>query len=303
MRLRAIVLYAFMLLLLGCEGVPDDSKNNPREPNKNLDSANGNDEPAHNDVMDGKTYLLIGVDSRGEPDSRSDAIVLARYDKNNKKIKLASIMRDSYVEIPGYKNGSNKINTAYYLGGSELLRKTIYNNFDIKVDHVATVDFKGFIQLVDLLAPEGIKVNIKPEMIEDMSIEASRGDNVLHGEEILKFVRFRHDSESDFGRIKRQQEVLVQLKDNVAERLSSVKGIVTIPHLINKSMALIDTDMGMKAFLELGSSMLFYPIEDVSTLRIPVEGSFSDRTFPHSGAVLQLNKEQNQKALKDFFTK
>ncbi|MDQ0217939.1 LCP family protein [Peribacillus cavernae] len=304
MRQRVLALLCLMLLLSGCMGVPHDSKTNPLDSAAKQNQKNHATESAHDDVTSSsETFLLTGVDSRGEPSSRSDAILLAQYDPHLQKVKLASIMRDSYVKIPGYKLGSNKINTAYYLGGSELLKKTIYHNFHIKVDHVVTIDFKGFEKLVDLLAPEGIKVDVKPEMIQDMSIEASKGENILHGEEILKYVRFRHDGESDFGRVQRQQEVLIQLKDNMTERFSSVEGIVSMPHLLNEAMALTDSDMKMKDYLEYGSSLLFNPIEEVNTLRIPVEGSFTDQIYPHSGSVLLLDMKRNQTELKDFFEK
>lgn len=299
MRFRIFAILALVLLVSGCMGVQENNEKNQR------DSSN-KESPATDSVSEtalegDKTFLLIGVDSRGEPSSRSDAILLARYDRQQKSIKLASIMRDSYVEIPGYKQEYNKINMAYYLGGSELLKKTIFENFRIKVDHVATIDFNGFVRLIDLLSPEGIKVDVKPEMIEDMSIEASVGENALHGEEILKYVRFRHDSESDFGRVKRQQEVLIQLKENVVERLSSIEGVVSMPHVINEARLVIDTDIGMQSLIEIGTSLLFNPIAEVKTLRIPVEGSFTDETYPHSGAVLQLDKEKNEEALHDFF--
>ncbi|RFU65424.1 LCP family protein [Peribacillus glennii] len=301
MSLRAITVLSFFLIVSACGGMPLDDRTKPDE--NNLKSSRMN--PADADSVDGikpeKIYLLVGIDSRGEPDSRSDAILLARYDRAGNRMKLASIMRDSYVKIPGYNNGYNKINMSYYLGGTKLLKQTIYENFHIKADHVATIDFQGFIQLVDLLAPEGIKANIKPEMIQDMSLEATKGEQVLHGDEILKYVRFRHDSESDFGRVKRQQEVLLQLKDIMYERLYSVDGIFTLPHVIKETFALTDTDMGVKELAELGSIMLFHQIEDVSTLRIPVEGSFLDKSYPHSGAVLQINKEENKRALINFF--
>ncbi|PLT34983.1 LCP family protein [Bacillus sp. V5-8f] len=302
MRLRIFVIFAYLLIITSCSKLPVDDKTKQEESNVVYpEQVAGADSEGH--LKREKIYLLLGTDSRGEPDSRSDAILLARYDSAGNKMKLASIMRDSYVKIPGYKNGFNKINMAYYLGGSELLKQTIYENFDIKPDHVVTIDFDGFIQLVDLLAPEGIKVDVKPEMIEDMSIETVQGKQTLHGEGILKYVRFRHDSESDFGRVKRQQEVLVQLKDVMSERLYSVNGIISMPYIMKEAIALTETDMGLKEIAELGSTVLFHPVQHVSTLRIPIKGSFSDQSFPHSGAVLKMNQKENSRALREFFGK
>lgn len=250
-----------------------------------------------------KIFLLIGVDTRGEQKSRSDAIILAKYFPEQEKLKLASIMRDSYVKIPGNKSGYDKINAAYYYGGRELLKKTIQENFDVKVDHVAVIDFQGFVKMVDLLAPEGVAVNVDQEIIDDMSIQASVGKNVLHGEEILKYVRFRHDDESDFGRVERQQEVMVQLKTAFINQISSFEGMAALPSIIEQGLSYLDTDIGLKTIMEMGPKAVFHTPDTVETLRVPVEGSFKDETYPQSGAVLEMDCTENKKALQEFFSK
>lgn len=91
--------------------------------------------------------------------------------------------------------------------------------------------------MVDLLAPEGVAVNVDQEIIDDMSIQASVGKNVLHGEEILKYVRFRHDDESDFGRVERQQEVMVQIKTAFINQISSFEGMAALPSIIEQGLS------------------------------------------------------------------
>lgn len=103
--------------------------------------------------LDKVNVLLLGVDARpDEGKSRTDSIMVAQYDPKEGTAKLISIMRDIYTEIPGYKN--YKINTAFYLGGPELLRETLKNNFDLDVEYYAIIDFTGFEKMVDVLAPE-----------------------------------------------------------------------------------------------------------------------------------------------------
>ncbi|WP_311609347.1 LCP family protein [Peribacillus simplex] len=227
--------------------------------------------------------------------------MLAKYFPEQEKLKLASIMRDSYVKMPGNKSGYNKINAAYYYGGRELLKKTIQENFDIKVDHVAVIDFQGFVKMVDLLAPEGVAVNVDQEIIDDMSIQASVGKNVLHGEEILKYVRFRHDDESDFGRVERQQEVMVQIKTAFINQISSFEGMAALPSIIEQGLSYLDTDIGLKTIMEMGPKAVFHTPDTVETLRVPVEGSFKDEIYPQSGAVLEMDYTKNKKALQEFF--
>ncbi|MFF2857311.1 LCP family protein, partial [Peribacillus sp. NPDC058002] len=288
-------IYLLILILAGCTYAPLPKQNGNAGSDKKLTK--------EDDQESVKTFLLIGVDTRGEQKSRSDVLILAKYFPEQEKLKLASIMRDSYVKMPGNKSGYNKINAAYYYGGRELLKKTIKENFDIKVDHVAVIDFQGFVKMVDLLAPEGVAVNVDQEIIDDMSIQASVGKNVLHGEEILKYVRFRHDDESDFGRVERQQEVMIQLKTAFVNQISSFEGMAALPSIIEQGLSYLDTDIGLKTLMEMGPKAFFHTPDTVETLRVPVEGSFKDEIYPQSGAVLQIDFTKNKKALQEFFSK
>ncbi|KOR87012.1 hypothetical protein AM233_25495 [Bacillus sp. FJAT-22058] len=295
MKEKVLFIYLLVLILAGCTYAPLPKQNGNEGTEKKLTKEETKESE--------KIFLLIGVDTRGEQKSRSDAIILAKYFPEQEKLKLASIMRDSYVKIPGNKSGYNKINAAYYYGGRELLKKTIQENFDVKVDHVAVIDFQGFVKMVDLLAPEGVAVNVDQEIIDDMSIQASVGKNVLHGEEILKYVRFRHDDESDFGRVERQQEVMVQLKTAFINQISSFEGMAALPSIIEQGLSYLDTDIGLKTIMEMGPKAVFHTPNTVETLRVPVEGSFKDEIYPQSGAVLEMDCTENKKALQEFFSK
>ncbi|MFJ7364046.1 LCP family protein [Peribacillus frigoritolerans] len=295
MKEKVLFIYLLVLILAGCTYAPLPKQNGNEGTEKKLTKEETEESE--------KTFLLIGVDTRGEQKSRADAIILAKYYHDQEKLKLASIMRDSYVKIPGNKLGYNKINAAYYYGGGELLKKTIQENFDVKVDHVAVIDFQGFVKMVDLLAPEGVAVNVDQEIIDDMSIQASVGKNVLHGEELLKYVRFRHDDESDFGRVERQQEVMVQLKTAFINQISSFEGMAALPSIIEQGLSYLDTDIGLKTIMEMGPKAVFHTPDTVETLRIPVEGSFEDEIYPQTGAVLEMDYTKNKKALQEFFSK
>ena len=84
--------------------------------------------------------LLLGTDGReGETNYRSDCMMIATLDLKNKNIKLTSLARDTYVNIPG--RGKGKLNAAYFWGKEDLLIKTIKENFDIQMDKYITVDF------------------------------------------------------------------------------------------------------------------------------------------------------------------
>lgn len=124
--------------------------------------------------------LVLGIDSRGEDHSRSDSMMVIHYNKKQKQPKLISIMRDSYVDIPGYDK--QKVNAAYAYGGPELVRKTLKESFDLDINYYAVIDFKGFAKIVDAVAPDGIEVDVPKKMSYGIGMTLRPGKQVLHGE-------------------------------------------------------------------------------------------------------------------------
>lgn len=241
--------------------------------------------------------LLIGNDSRGESKGggRSDTLMIAYYNQKTNESKLVSVMRDTYVDIPGH--GKQKINAAFSFGGPELVRQTIKQNFDVDINYYAVVDFSGFPKLIDLLAPDGITVDIKQQMSYGIAMTLNPGVQTLHGDKLLGYVRFRHDAESDFGRIKRQQEVLSKVKSQALR----AQNIVKLPKLLGLADPYVDTNVSNGTLLSMGKNMLMKKSEGMETMSIPIQGSFTDlRT--DVGLVLNADLEQNGKALQDFLS-
>lgn len=244
---------------------------------------------------DGKVnVLLLGVDSRGEEKSRTDTMMLAQIDPKTNETKLVSFMRDIYVEIPGYQN--YKLNTAFYLGGPELLRKTIKHNFDIDIQYFMVVDFKGFEQSVDVLAPDGIEMDVEKAMSENIGVSLQPGVQNLNGKELLGYARFRADAEGDFGRVERQQKVINALKDEVL----SIGGVTKLPKMAGSIQPYIQTNMGKLDQISIAKDILLSNSSDMDKLTIPVEGSYGFGSYSGVGSVLDINFEENIQALKDF---
>ncbi|GIO24027.1 LCP family protein [Oceanobacillus sp. J11TS1] len=239
--------------------------------------------------------LLIGSDTRGDERGLSDTIMIAHYNQNTQDIKLASIMRDTYVEIP--RHGMQKINAAYAFDGPELLRQTLKHNFDINLNYYAVVDFEGFAKITDMIAPDGIEVDVPHQMSEGIGMTLEPGKQVLHGDELLGYVRFRKDEEGDYGRVKRQQEVITKLKDEVV----SLQGFVKLPKLLGIADPYIDTNVDNKTILSIGKGLISGSEHPMETLRIPVDNSFQN-TRTDVGAVLDIDIEQNKQALQDFLS-
>ncbi|MBS4179233.1 LCP family protein [Lederbergia citrea] len=239
--------------------------------------------------------LLIGSDSRGDDRGNSDTLMIAHYNQNTHEMKIASIMRDTYVDIPDH--GKHKINAAFAFGGPELLRKTIKQNFDIDINYYAVIGFDGFPKIVDVLAPNGIEVDIPYEMSYGIGMTLHPGKQVLHGKELLGYVRFRQDRLSDFGRVGRQQEVMSKLK----EQAVSIHSLVNLPKMLGIADPYIDTNVETGTLLAIGKGLIAGKSKQMETVRIPIEDSFVNERVD-IGAVLSIDIDKNKQALKEFLS-
>ena len=107
--------------------------------------------------------MLFGADTRkSQVSGQSDTMILFSIDTRHKKLKMLSLMRDTYVEIPDYEN--NKINASFFYGGASLAVQTVQRNYGIKIDRYAVVDFKSFRNIIDTLG--GIDIELREEEID-----------------------------------------------------------------------------------------------------------------------------------------
>ena len=247
------------------------------------------------DEKDGETvnYLLLGIDTRGEEHSRSDTMMLVSWQKKTDEIKLVSFMRDIYAEIPDY--GNYKLNTAYYLGGVQLAKDTISQMFDVPIHHYALIDFKSFESLIDIMAPDGVDIDVEKDMSAHIGVNLTKGHHKLNGQELLGYARFRHDAEGDFGRVERQQKVIEALKNE----LLSVSNAKNLPKLVGAAQGYITTDVTSGEQLKTVLSMAVGGVE-VSKMTIPAQGTYTDERVSGLGLVLAIDQEENKQLLRDF---
>ena len=185
---------------------------------------------------------ILGTDERGTEKSRSDVIILLKYEAEENKAIVVSVPRDSKILIPG--RGISKINAAHAFGDSKLQVSVLENLFKVKDVKYIHINFEGFKEIVDTLG--GIEINAKKDFINDGNIYAKKGENILMGDDLLEYVRFRHDIEGDFGRIKRQQEVLLSFASSILKP----DNIIKLP----KTALLIakNSDSDMNIFFMMG---------------------------------------------------
>lgn len=255
-----------------------------------------------NDVF---SVLLIGVDSRQDTyTGRSDSQILVSINQKSKKLVICSILRDSYVAIPGH--GNNRINAAYAYGGTSLLSQTIKNNFGIPVDRVAVVNFKVVADFIDAVG--GVDINVSQEEITringslgeqnrifgnpsgtDTLSTSQAGDLHLNGNQALAYARIRKIG-TDFERTKRQRVVLEDALDKVGNM-----SLTQQSNLLKQFLPRVHTDLKMSEVVDLGSLVLRLKSYQVESFSIPIDGSWRDMRV--SGMdVLDVDYAANRKA-------
>lgn len=243
--------------------------------------------------------LLVGVDTREDgEEANSDSIMIAQYDTDTKKPKLVSILRDIYLDIPGYED-KQKINAAYALGGIDLLRQTLKEAFDIEIHYYAIVDFNGFVKAIDQAFPKGIEIDVKQRMSEGIWQTIEPGLQNLNGKQLLGYARFRHDKQNDFGRAERQQEVI----QAVTDELVSVNGVLKLPSIIGSIQPYVLTNIENTKILSVLTSLLSNDNNSIEKLVIPTKNEYEDLRVEINGVeqlVLDINMETNRAAIKSF---
>ena len=209
-----------------------------------------------------KNIALFGVDATDGDAGRSDAIMVATIDPVHKKLKLTSIMRDSYVYIDGY--GNDKINHAYAYGGPELSIRTINENFGLNIEDFVSVNFSSLPKIINILG--GVDIEITEEelqyinkYIDDINYKDGTyspyityaGVQHLDGTQALAYSRIRYTSGGDYKRTERQRTVLEAL----FTKLTSAS-IGSFNSLLNEVLPYVQTNLTASEILSLGTKVL-----------------------------------------------
>ncbi|MCQ2435110.1 MAG: LCP family protein [Oscillospiraceae bacterium] len=256
-----------------------------------------------------RNILVIGSDSREGEQGRADSMIVLSVSRLNHTITMTSIMRDSYVSIPGH--GPDKLNAAFAYGGPTLLMDTIQNNFCIEIDDYVCISFQSVVAVTDALG--GVEVTLSDREAEAVNqilhdeVNRLMGDEqdadylpcggtyVLNGKQALSYSRIRYVGNADFERTERQRTVLTGLMQRVKHFSPSA-----IPSLLMDAVPTISTNMGTGE-LYLWSLELPYLLisHDLQTLRLPADGTYSDQTTSGGAMVLAVDFDANLTAFKE----
>lgn len=248
--------------------------------------------------------LLIGSDARNlKENSRADAILILTIDNVHKKLKLTSVMRDSFVYIPGH--GEQKINHSFAIGGVDLLMKTLEENFKIRLHDYAIINFNGFQQLVDSIG--GLELDVSESEMKEMNkfipevnpddphLLKKSGFQHLDGQQVLSYARIRKIGNGDFDRTQRQREVISAIIDKLKDT-----NILKYPLVASDLFSYVKTNIDMKQILNYAYTA--YKINNFTPeqILIPVPELTESHVLKNKGWVLLMDIEQNAKILHDF---
>ncbi len=226
--------------------------------------------------------LVMGLDARdwetGQGAPRTDTMMVLTFDPVTKTAGMLSIPRDLWVEIPG-GYGHDKINNAYAIGegnrlpggGAGLAVSTVEQFLGITINYYAQIDFKAFEEFIDIIG--GVKLHVQSDIrvqligeTETRLIRGSQGADgrqVLNGAYALAYARARKEGDGDFDRARRQQEVILAVREQLAR--DDVRGLV-----INNSLQIYETlASGINTNMTLADAFsLAWSVKDVDLSNI-----------------------------------
>ena len=245
------------------------------------------------EVTEGITnILLVGVDGDNiDRGNRSDAMIILTIDSNNNDIRLTSLARDTYVNIPGHS--TEKLTHAYAYDGPSLLIQTIKENFGISIDKYAAVNFNSFINIIDELG--GVQIDISEAEVSQIEGINEAGSQVLTGEQALAYSRIRY-IDSAYQRDNRQRTVLQALYN----KLTNVSNDELLD-IANTLFRYTKTNMTPMEIISVGTQAIKIKDTDFDQLEFPLEGHRNDTIISNEkGWVIEWEDEYNKKALNDF---
>ena len=222
---------------------------------------------------------FFGLDRRDPKEPcRSDSIMILSVDKKHKKIKMNSIMRDTYVKIKDH--GETKLNHAYAYGGPELAIRTLNENFEMNIREFVAVDFYKLENIIDALGGVDIDVradevklinsymkevaNIEHKKVTDVS---GTGKQTLNGMQAVAYSRIRYTAGGEFERTERQRTVLTALFNKVKSG-----GVAGFSANVTKLLPYVETSMDSMDIVKLGTSAFTSGTTNFEQERFPLDG-------------------------------
>lgn len=259
-----------------------------------------------------RNILIMGIDepeNPGEP-QRSDAMMIISIDSQNKVIKMSSLMRDTFVDIPG--KFTDKLNHAYVYGGPELTLRTVNSAFDMDIRDYILVDYHNLIQIIESVG--GIEIDVKPvelPLLNEAILDINRkeltsvpyvktaGKQLLNGTQAVGYSRIRRagPTDSDYHRALRQRYVLKQIFYKMKDM-----PIYKLPTTASSMGGMVKTTLTTNEMIEIGSQILLDKISTIEESRFPSYNTSKEMNTPRLW-YLKYDKEATVEELHNFIYK
>ena len=266
------------------------------------------------DLTRTENILVLGTDNRPELEAwRTDSIMVVVIDPKIGQVGIVSIPRDLYVDVPGYDKGKERLNAVAYIGekldypggGPALVSRVVEEQLGIPTQHYVIIHQDGLIKLVDALG--GVTVNLdcplyeatpddkSPNGIKTFTLPA--GPVQLDGATAKKFATYRY-VQTDFGRTRRQQQLIWAIRNRVLQANLLPK----IPVLWSALSDTFTTDFDLPAVLKLARLASRLQAQDVHGMQFD-EDTIEWYTTPEGWQVLRLkDKALLQEKLTGIFS-
>ncbi len=258
---------------------------------------------------DWQNILLLGTDSRtSDTDTRTDTMIILSLNARSNEIRMTSLMRDIWVDVPGH--GGAKLNAACVYGGPELTLQTINQNFGMDIQSYVEVNMQCLAQIVDALG--GIRMDVSDSeakainklFADDRNAHDENtyfaGDTVsagsqvlLNGKQALAFVRIR-SMDNDYVRTDRQRQMLVAIAKDLQQ-----KDLLSLGAIVTGMLQYVKTNLTFDEIMAIAGVCMGASLDDLPELRLPAEGTYQSGTFNGTWCI-KPDFEENARQLRAF---
>lgn len=258
---------------------------------------------------DWQNILLLGTDSRTSvTDTRTDTMIILSLNARSNEIRMTSLMRDIWVDVPGH--GGAKLNAACVYGGPELTLQTINQNFGMDIQFYVEVNMQCLAQIVDALG--GIRMDVSDSeakainklFADDRNAHDENtyfaGDSVsagsqvlLNGKQALAFVRIR-SMDNDYVRTDRQRQMLVAIAKDLQQ-----KDLLSLGAIVAGMLQYVKTNLTFDEIMAIAGVCMGASLDDLPELRLPAEGTYQSGTFNGTWCI-KPDFEENARQLRAF---
>ncbi|MDO5323265.1 MAG: LCP family protein [Clostridia bacterium] len=250
--------------------------------------------------------LLLGCDSYTKNDyQRTDSMIIVSINAAKGRVKLTSLMRDTWIPVPG-SSSHRKLTELCAVGGPELTIRAINESFGMNISDYALISMEGMAEIIDLIG--GLDLDVTEEErkalnkglfdlspLSGMEPLEQSGEGVhLNGNQATAFARIRK-IDSDYVRTERQRTVLLAIADKIKNGASAG----TLLTIVTTLMGYVDTNLSLTEIMTIASVGMKLDMSSVEQYRVPVDGTFDSGTF-NGVWCIKPNFEKNTNLLHSF---